>query len=432
MTITTRSGTSGTGTSGTGRVDVAIVGGGLAGLTAACVAARAGATVEVLEARTIGGRARSATSSGFVLNEGAHALYRDGRALAILRQLGVDPAGGSPDPATYRLVWDGDVVPFPAGPAALAATPILGVRSKSKLAAWYPQLRRLAARAEDVSVREWLDDRGARADLRRLVLALLRLGSYAATPERAAVAPLLRQLALGAGGVVYVHGGWQSVVERLSVAASTAGATICDHEPVVSIDADGGGWVLRAGTRSITARSVVLAAGGPAVASRLLGDDPAGWVDRAGPVQRAAVLDIGGAPAAHAFLLSADEPLYLSTHAPVAALAPEGQHLVTAMRYLAADDHQTAVERRASLERHAAHAGAAAPNERIVDRFLREPVVTWGSPVPGIRRPAGDELAARGLWVAGDWVGEHLLADASVDSGARAGLAAARRSELAA
>lgn len=417
---------------GTGRVDVAVVGGGLAGLAAAAAAAREGASVEVFDARALGGRARSASSGGFVLNEGAHALYRNGPAFAALRELGVVPSGGSPDPSTFRMVWRGDIVPMPINPAGLAATRVLGARSKARLASWYPQLRRLAAKAGDVSLGEWLDGRHAAPDLQRFVLALLRLGSYAASPERAAAGPMLRQLALGAGGVLYVDGGWQSIVERLADAGRRAGVSICDHEPVQGLTADGEGWVVATPSRSIAASTLVVAAGGPAVAARLLGSDPAGWVERAGPVQRAAVLDIGGPPARHGFLLSTDDPLYLSTHAPVAALAPDGLHLVTAMRYLDVHDDLRADERRASLEGHATLAGAAAPSERLVDRFLNEPVVTWGSPVPGIARPAGDELAGRRVWVAGDWVGGHLLADAAVDSGVRAGRAAARRTRAAA
>ena len=75
-------------------VDVIVIGGGLAGMAAATVAARAGARVEVLEARSApGGRARTADRDGFLVNEGAHALYRGGEGLAVLRELGVEPDG---------------------------------------------------------------------------------------------------------------------------------------------------------------------------------------------------------------------------------------------------------------------------------------------------------------------------------------------------
>ena len=414
------------------RYDVAVVGGGLAGLAAAVTAARGGARVVLLDGRVPGGRARSAERDGFTLNEGPHALYRNGVALATLTSLGIEPAGGSPDASTYGLVWDGEVVPLPVSARTMATTRVLGAASKLKLAGWFASLGRQVRRCGELSVDEWLDGEHAGDDLCRYVTAMMRLGSYAARPGSAAAAPMLRQLAMAQGGVLYVDGGWGSIVDRLVAAAASAGVSIRSHAAATGLVASPSGWEVATADGDVGATSVVIAAGGPAVAAGLLGDDPAGWVERAGPAQRAAVLDIGGPPSSTPFLLSADEPLYLSTHAPVAALAPAGQHLVTAMRYLDASDTSTVDERRDSLERHAAQAGAAGSAQRTLERFLAAPVTAWGSPVPGVGRPGGDELAGRGLWVAGDWVGEHLIADASVSSGAAAGLAAVRRSARAA
>ena len=57
-----------------------VVGGGVAGLTAAAYLARGGRSVKVLEkASTLGGRASTDHAAGFSLNRGAHALYT-GRA----------------------------------------------------------------------------------------------------------------------------------------------------------------------------------------------------------------------------------------------------------------------------------------------------------------------------------------------------------------
>lgn len=410
----------------TRRTDVVVVGGGLAGMVAAITAAKAGSRVVLVDARRVGGRARSVGRDGYTLNEGAHALYRGGAASRTLAELGVVLTGGRPPAADSRLVWDGEIVSLPGTARTLAATRILSARSKAKLAGWFAGMERHAARSGDVSISEWFDAQRAAPDLRKLVTALLRLGSYTAHPDRAAAAPLLRQLALGAAGVTYVDGGWQSIVDQLVAIALAAGVEVVDHEPVVAIDVSGPERVVATPSSTLAAATVVIAAGGPRAATGLLGDDPAGWVERAGPAQRAAVLDVGGPPAACTFLLSADEPLYLSAHAPLAELAPPGRQLVTMMRYVGDTDQHDAVADRAVLERHAVLAGVAAQQERDVERFLGAPVVAWGSPVPGVRRPTGLELADRGVLVAGDWVGEHLLADAAVASGVAAGTAAAR------
>lgn len=67
--------------------DIAVIGGGLAGLAAATFLARAGRTVTLFEkAREVGGRAVTHTQGDFRFNLGPHALYRAGRGVQVLRE----------------------------------------------------------------------------------------------------------------------------------------------------------------------------------------------------------------------------------------------------------------------------------------------------------------------------------------------------------
>src|SRR5688500_18348376 len=97
--------------------DVAVIGGGLAGLTAATYAARAGRSVTVFEkAPHAGGRASTQNVEGFHFNQGPQALYRGGHGIPILRELGIRYEGSR---ASYDGSWAvriGEKHPLPGTP----------------------------------------------------------------------------------------------------------------------------------------------------------------------------------------------------------------------------------------------------------------------------------------------------------------------------
>ena len=86
---------------------VMIVGGGLSGLSAAAILARAGYAVTVFEkARVPGGYARSKQHGAFTFNLGAHAFYLGGAGEKLLSELGVR-YHGSPPAFDRWMVLDG-------------------------------------------------------------------------------------------------------------------------------------------------------------------------------------------------------------------------------------------------------------------------------------------------------------------------------------
>src|SRR5262245_23125849 len=117
------------------KADVAVVGGGLAGLAAATLLARAGRSVVVLErSGQLGGRGRTRAQHGFLFNVGPRALYRGGAAYSVLRELEVPFAGRPPAVGQALGLTDDAEHRLPAGPWSLLSTRMMGLTAKWELA----------------------------------------------------------------------------------------------------------------------------------------------------------------------------------------------------------------------------------------------------------------------------------------------------------
>ena len=404
---------------GTDAIEVAVIGAGLAGMTAAIEAATNGRAVTVFEARgRPGGRAGTREIKGFLINQGAHALYVDGAAMAFLRKLGREPRGGVPD-VPGGLGIDGEVDGVrPANLGSLSRTPL------QRLAQLDP------GRFDKVTVAAAIEEvlgRGAEA---QVALAQIRLSTYGHDPQRASAGAALRQLMM-AGGVRYLDGGWQTIVDDLREEAEARGVRVRAGAKISRMEASADGLVLDG---RIQCGSVVIAAGGPEAVNRLLPHDPesARWVEAARPATLAC-LDVGlGCPWGDgpAFALGIDQPLYLSVHAPVADLAPEGQSLVHVMRYHHPDEAADADADLAACEAMLDRVRPGWRHDVVHQRFNRRFIAAHDQPQAAsgglAGRPGVASLGTDGVFIAGDWVGpEGLLADAAVASGRSAGVAAA-------
>src|SRR5215203_5952646 len=160
------------------QTDVVVVGGGMAGLTAACYLARAQIDVTVIEkASYLGGRAATQDFDGFRFNRGGHALYTGGAASRVLEELGVAYDYGIPK-RTFVL-QGGKPIPFPAKPLGLLRTDVLDAGDKLALVRLFVALG--AAKPHtlaNTSVQGWLDQVVRRPQLRRLMTGLARTFVY--------------------------------------------------------------------------------------------------------------------------------------------------------------------------------------------------------------------------------------------------------------
>jgi len=424
---------------------VAVIGGGVAGLAAATLIARNGKTVRLFEqSHALGGRAQTKQQDGFYLNIGPHALYRGGRGIEVLRELGVKPRGKVPSVSGAFAVKDGVKHTFPAGAVSLLTTSLFGLSAKLEAARLLASITRLDAdRFMDVTVREWLDQTLSHSEVKDFVLSAFRVATYTNAPDLVSAGAAIEQLKKAFDtGVLYLDGGWQTLVEGLRAAAVQAGVVIETGARVDAVTRDATGaveGVRLAGGRLIETSTVVIASSPAAALALVENADRTSlkqWADQAIPV-RAACLDVALSrlPIPKAtFALGIDHPLYLSVHSATAQLAPEGGALIQTAKYLPPEHRDSTGETERELEDLLDLVQPGWREAVVHRRFLPDMIVMNAMPLAsrgGTQARPGPEVAdVRGLFVAGDWVGnEGLLVDASLASAEQAAeLIAASRS----
>jgi phytoene dehydrogenase-like protein len=416
--------------------DVAIAGGGLGGLATAALLARRGLAVVVLErASALGGRAATHVHEGFSFNQGAHALYRGGAAARVLAGLGVGWTGKRP-PANGVAELDGRAYGLPATPGSLLTTGLLGWSAKIEGARLLASLGSLdLGPLRGVSLGAWLDGHVSDPTMRAAVEAFIRVTTYANAPSLLDAAAAIEQLRLGQrAGVVYVDGGWQTLVDGTAAAARAAGATLRPGARVscaAPSGTPGAGWRVSlhegGGDATVECRALVLATGPAAARSIVASEALAAWASRAIPV-RAACLDVALTSLPRpktTFALGVDRPLYLSVHSRTARVAPEGAALVSTMKYLSPAEPPDAARDGAELEAWLDRLQPGWRDVLVARRWLPAMVASSALPTAsggGVAgRPGPRVPDAPGVFVVGDWVGgEGMLLDASLASAERA------------
>jgi phytoene dehydrogenase-like protein len=417
------------------KVDVVVVGGGIAGLAASAFASKGGADVLLLEAAPeFGGRARTRNVAGYHFNQGAHALYCGGFLDTVLHDLGVAVTGNAHDLASGFFVSDNTLHQAPFSAAGLAGTNLLSDAEKREMAQLF---RRLRDRSTDTPPRASSEDALAAlsqsSKIRSVLAAMLRLTSLVHSPKTADGLALLDQLHGGlTRKVLYLDGGWGTMIEGLRSACVELGVGLRSSGRVALVE-HGPAWsVTLADGTAVTARAVILAVN-PADAAALhptIGDRP--YVTDAVPA-KVACLDLGLASLPRPeilFALGVDRPLYFSVHSAAARLAPEGAALVHLVRYLEPGEKPDRDQLIAELEEFM---DLTQPGWRGCERarqFLPAMPVISAIPLAakgGVNgRPGIAVQHAEGLFICGDWVGPAgLLADAAAASGRSAGEAAA-------
>jgi phytoene dehydrogenase-like protein len=404
--------------------DVVIIGGGVAGLATGALLAKAGRKVVVLEkGNQVGGRAYTYVDRGFVLNYGAHAMYRphSGLLAQVLKRLERPPiAAPYPNPRTSYFALDGRWGTLGPMPQDVLTTSLLPFASRLRLLPFIMSLRfGDPAQVGDLTLAEWLEERTSDPYLRRLILALATLNTYTHPASELSAQFVLRhfQRNLFARDYVgYMSRGWSTMYETFASALCEHGGEVATGAKVERLVVLGSRVVaVIAGGARYEADAFVLTVP-PQQAPKLAeaGSPLRQELERWRGLQdaRAFCIDLGFSARLRTdvtFIYDVQYDLYFSLHSEVTPdLAPEGGQLLHAMAYLSPEEAVDAWlnERRhreleQGLDRHFSGWRDAA----VVQRTLPSAQVTVARQTPDQQGPARVPVrsaSAENLYFAGD------------------------------
>jgi len=269
---------------------VAIVGGGILGMTLALRLAERGSAVTIFEAGSeLGGLAAAWDLGDVTWDRHYHVTLASDLALrALLRELALE------DEIRWTRVGTGFYTDGRFHPmnnvADFLRFPPLGLFDKMRLGLTILAASRIAdpIPLEDISVQDWLIERSGRRTFEKIwrPLLLAKLGERHREASAAFIWAIIvrlyaaRRAGLGAERFGYVPGGYARVIATLEARLRERGVTIRVETPVTRIGSGGGGVTLEltSGSAQTFDRAVVTAAA--PVAAQLIPDLDSGERDR--------------------------------------------------------------------------------------------------------------------------------------------------------
>lgn len=413
-----------------------IVGGGLAGLTAAALLAKQGLKPVVLErSQQVGGRGASHEHHGFLLNQGAHALYKWGEAHRIFKRLGIRIKGNTPLPSVF-LERQGSLHEISKLFRGKGLPVSLSWSDRWRLLRLFTYvLTRQHHDANAQTLEQWVErhlPQDAQA-LREIFFCFVRLTNYAWLPASQSAGAALRQMRLGLlGNVLYLDGGWRSIAEQLVEMIERHGGEVHTQAAVKQLHfKDGAVTGVSCGEGRFFSASNVILALPPKQAVSLLPEEVA--TELAPRIQgfvpvHAACLDVvlSSLPrSSPRSILGMDTPLYFAVHSDYADLRcgqsePKGE-VVQLVKYL---PHNSQEDGRSHEDDLLALFSKAQPGWEdmcLYKRYLPKMVVSHAAVTPASleRGPIvlHEREGSKGVHLVGTWNAPHaMLLDGAVSS----------------
>ncbi|MEF3304624.1 FAD-dependent oxidoreductase [Paenibacillus sp. GYB003] len=249
---------------------IAIIGGGLAGLTAAAYLSEQAGVEGVLFERSpqLGGRAFTYEKAGFTLNYGAHAVYGiDRHKLTTLeKELGLSFSSKQVDKRKVMYEKHDQITPAPLDFVNLMKTELLSTMQKVRFVG---EITAIMANIHQMknyrTLGDFLAESNADEDLKELWEHLV-CSNFFITPEDArkvsgaVIADYYHNLFLSSRPVNYVLGSWAVITNQLKEKIELSGRwDICLQEGIETIRYEDRKYVLKSKNRELAFDRVVFA-----------------------------------------------------------------------------------------------------------------------------------------------------------------------------
>jgi phytoene dehydrogenase-like protein len=409
--------------------DAVIIGGGLAGLVSAAVLGKAGMKTLLLEkAKSAGGRAKTDIISGQYFNMGPHALYKKGKAVPILKELGVEINGSAPKIGGL-LMNDHDSFTAPFSPNGVLQSKLLNWKEKIE---WIGILRKVQklkpGQFSNLTFQQFVDDTTQTPNIQKLLFTLGRLVSYSHAPEQISASVMLAHLQIGMSGVIYVDEGWQSIIDQLYNQAVTNNVQFQTGTIVKQLTSlDNGKWQVAVSNQEPILCDNIIYTGPPQALNGLLDESSQLPFNHFEPI-KAATLDVALTKLPNPenlFAMGIDAPYYYSVHSNYARLSQKGESIILhVLKYHHPNESIEVTEEKMQLESFLEVLQPDWQKYIITKRCL--PQITVNARLP---KAEDASLFSRscailpGLYAAGDWASpSFILSEAAAESGKQAAL----------
>jgi len=414
--------------------DVVIIGGGLSGLVAANLLAREKSSVLVLEKGIhVGGRAKTDCINDQLFNIGPHAFYKKGKAKPILEQLGVELHGKTPK--LNGLLIDNEVsYAAPYNPIDVFTTRYFNW--KDRLQYLNALIKILNARTELLSPQtfsQWVKQVSPSPAVQSVLLLLGRLSTYCNAPDQVSAKIVVSQLQSVMNGVLYLDGGWQTLIDQLHNKAVLLGAEIQTHSTVKKItpllDVFETGFEITVATGDVISTKNILSTTSPLELLKMLGEHVPPTIKdfftQIIPV-RGATLDVALTKLPEPtklFALGIHAPLYYSVHSTYARLSNNSTNIILhVFKYLQPNEQVDPKVVKKELGQFLETIQPGWKQFEVASRFI--PHITVNERLPLV----GDDVLLEssktvipGLYIAGDWAStDSILSEAAVTSAKQA------------